>query len=198
SGGGNGYYGDGYSSSFSGLWATPGLTWGGARAPEQCGNCGASSSPLWRRDAAAGLLCHSCDLQQKTERHNRPLLRQTLSRREGTQCVNCLTATTTLWRRNAAGQPVCNACGLYYKLHQVNRPLAMKKEGIQTRNRKVTNNRKRNRTSGQSQTELCRLVPPTEEAMFYSYTHTQLPFQLLCPDVSSPAAYNTQLVLLSW
>merc|ERR1711990_663750 len=44
----------------------------------------------------------------------------------------------TLWRRNANGDPVCNACGLYYKLHGVNRPLTMKKEGIQTRNRKIS------------------------------------------------------------
>jgi len=32
---------------------------------------------------------------------------------------------------------VCNACGLYQKLHNAPRPIAMKKEMIQTRNRKM-------------------------------------------------------------
>ncbi|GCC17441.1 hypothetical protein chiPu_0021532 [Chiloscyllium punctatum] len=66
-----------------------------------------------------------------------------VSKRAGTQCANCHTSTTTLWRRNINGDPVCNACGLYYKLHHVNRPLTMKKDGIQTRNRKVSNKSKR-------------------------------------------------------
>uniref|UniRef100_A0ACB8EH11 GATA-binding factor 2 n=1 Tax=Sphaerodactylus townsendi TaxID=933632 RepID=A0ACB8EH11_9SAUR len=65
------------------------------------------------------------------------------ARRAGTCCANCQTTTTTLWRRNANGDPVCNACGLYYKLHNVNRPLTMKKEGIQTRNRKMSNKSKK-------------------------------------------------------
>ncbi|GIY46403.1 GATA-binding factor C [Caerostris darwini] len=38
---------------------------------------------------------------------------------------------------------VCNACGLYFKLHNVNRPLTMKKEGIQTRNRKLSSKSKK-------------------------------------------------------
>ncbi|XP_076363575.1 GATA-binding factor 3-like [Tachypleus tridentatus] len=73
---------------------------------------------------------------------NRPLIkpkrRLSAARRAGTSCANCRTTTTTLWRRNVSGEPVCNACGLYYKLHNVNRPLTMKKEGIQTRNRKLS------------------------------------------------------------
>jgi len=32
---------------------------------------------------------------------------------------------------------VCNACGLYQKLHNTPRPMTMKKEMIQTRNRKM-------------------------------------------------------------
>jgi len=32
---------------------------------------------------------------------------------------------------------VCNACGLYQKLHNTPRPITMKKEMIQTRNRKM-------------------------------------------------------------
>ena len=78
---------------------------------------------------------------------------QSTSRREGLSCNNCLTQTTTLWRRTPEGGTVCNACGLYQKLHNVRslsvvlsytltlhqapRPITMKKEMIQTRNRKM-------------------------------------------------------------
>ncbi len=46
---------------------------------------------------------------------------------------------TTLWRRTKSGEPVCNACGLYFKLHSVERPPNMRKENIQTRNRRPSN-----------------------------------------------------------
>ncbi|XP_058481590.1 transcription factor GATA-3 isoform X5 [Solea solea] len=73
---------------------------------------------------------------------------QSAARRAGTSCANCQTTTTTLWRRNANGDPVCNACGLYFKLHnQINRPLTMKKEGIQTRNRKMSSKSKKSKKS---------------------------------------------------
>ncbi|KAM9328154.1 transcription factor GATA-3 isoform 5-T5 [Pholidichthys leucotaenia] len=70
---------------------------------------------------------------------------QSAARRAGTSCANCQTTTTTLWRRNANGDPVCNACGLYFKLHNINRPLTMKKEGIQTRNRKMSSKSKKSK-----------------------------------------------------
>ncbi|MBN3285934.1 GATA3 factor, partial [Polyodon spathula] len=72
------------------------------------------------------------------------------ARRAGTSCANCQTSTTTLWRRNANGDPVCNACGLYFKLHNINRPLTMKKEGIQTRNRKMSSKSKKSKKSHDS------------------------------------------------
>ncbi|XP_029502990.2 transcription factor GATA-3-like isoform X3 [Oncorhynchus nerka] len=75
---------------------------------------------------------------------------QSAARRAGTSCANCQTSTTTLWRRNANGDPVCNACGLYYKLHNINRPLTMKKEGIQTRNRKMSSKSKKSKKSHDS------------------------------------------------
>ncbi|KAG7458329.1 trans-acting T-cell-specific transcription factor GATA-3 isoform X1 [Solea senegalensis] len=82
---------------------------------------------------------------------NRPLIkpkrRLSAARRAGTSCANCQTTTTTLWRRNANGDPVCNACGLYFKLHNINRPLTMKKEGIQTRNRKMSSKSKKSKKS---------------------------------------------------
>ncbi|XP_029283591.1 erythroid transcription factor-like [Cottoperca gobio] len=147
------------------------LSWGRGSAPEQreCVSCWTSSAPLWRRDTEGRHQCNTCCLQQKP--NNRPLLRPKraiVTQRKGTQCVNCLTETTTLWRRNSAGEPVCNACGLYYKLHQVNRPLVLKKDRIQTRNRKVTNKNKKSRKPDQSETKLSMQVPPTKEAMFHT------------------------------
>ncbi|XP_029351181.1 transcription factor GATA-3 isoform X4 [Echeneis naucrates] len=79
---------------------------------------------------------------------------QSAARRAGTSCANCQTTTTTLWRRNANGDPVCNACGLYFKLHNINRPLTMKKEGIQTRNRKMSSKSKKSKKSQDNMEDL--------------------------------------------
>ncbi|KAG2189356.1 hypothetical protein INT44_004498, partial [Umbelopsis vinacea] len=109
-----------------------------------CSNCGATSTPLWRRSANDELLCNACGLYLKLHNAPRPKsLKPHVARKDARGeediiqpvCSNCNTTTTPLWRRDDDGSTLCNACGLYLKLHHERRPLSMKTDIIKKRQR---------------------------------------------------------------
>ncbi|PWN44907.1 glucocorticoid receptor-like (DNA-binding domain), partial [Ceraceosorus guamensis] len=117
----------------------------------ECSNCGATSTPLWRRDANLKLQCNACGLYLKLHKAERVAKQaagessgatntsnggdEWIGIHAGASCANCGTSTTPLWRKDPDGRIICNACGLYYKLHNAHRPVTMRADVIRKRTR---------------------------------------------------------------
>ncbi|KAG8947809.1 hypothetical protein FRC04_010295 [Tulasnella sp. 424] len=112
----------------------------------ECANCGANSTPLWRRGLNDELNCNACGLFAKLHKRPRPKsLRNSngeggsrnpgwASSRNGDEtvsCYNCGTVATPLWRKDEDGRTLCNAL----KLHGEKRPSSMKSDVIRKRSR---------------------------------------------------------------
>ncbi|KAI8882399.1 hypothetical protein K501DRAFT_251491 [Backusella circina FSU 941] len=154
-----------------------------------CTNCGATSTPLWRRSVDDELLCNACGLYQKLHNAPRPkTLKPHNARKEAkdeevTQlvCSNCATTTTPLWRRDDEGAPLCNACGLYLKLHHERRPLSMKTDIIKKRQRYESNAANKKQQQAKKKSE--------SPSPVYSFTSSPHPLQAFNPGF---AAYQQQ------
>ncbi|CAE7106269.1 unnamed protein product [Rhizoctonia solani] len=124
----------------------------------ECANCGANSTPLWRRGLNDELNCNACGLYCKLHKRPRPKTLRNSGGEGGTRnpgwhaprgggsgdgenmgepvsCYNCHTTATPLWRKDEEGRTLCNACGLYLKLHGERRPSSMKSDVIRKRSR---------------------------------------------------------------
>ncbi|KAG8852582.1 hypothetical protein FRB96_008581 [Tulasnella sp. 330] len=116
----------------------------------ECANCGANSTPLWRRGLNDELNCNACGLFAKLHKRPRPKSLRGSTGEGGTRhpgwaskggasdetgepvsCYNCATIATPLWRKDEDGKTLCNAL----KLHGERRPSSMKSDVIRKRSR---------------------------------------------------------------
>ncbi|KAJ7060374.1 hypothetical protein C8F01DRAFT_959573, partial [Mycena amicta] len=106
-----------------------------------CSRCGATSTPLWRREPGTQRsLCNACGLYAQQRHQDRP---QALidsdaadvdeAPVDGPTCTHCGTHRTSVWRRNKKGELVCNACGCYERLNGRPRPLELRTNRIKPR-----------------------------------------------------------------
>lgn len=114
-----------------------------------CGNCGTTSTPLWRKpppDISFQRICNACGLYYKSRGKMRPAklayrnnssMGSTRPHESSSRCFNCHTRQTPLWRRDAVGRSICNACGLYLKNNGKHRPVNLGKSGIHKRQQGV-------------------------------------------------------------
>ncbi|KAJ7065669.1 hypothetical protein C8F01DRAFT_750828 [Mycena amicta] len=109
-----------------------------------CSHCGATSTPVWRRDPRTHApLCNACGVYLATRRAPRPQTlidvdREPASDPEGADpnapsCSHCGTRRTSAWRRNKAGAQVCNACGVYERMNGRPRPLELRSDKVRPR-----------------------------------------------------------------
>ncbi|KAF9998550.1 hypothetical protein BGZ79_007762 [Entomortierella chlamydospora] len=91
--------------------------------PKFCNNCGATTTPSWRRCPQGRiLLCNACGLYQKLHGRSRPFFKA----RDGTikihrtlpehpPCTVCGTTRTPIWSKGSKNEAVCFGCNLNSK-----------------------------------------------------------------------------------
>ncbi|RDD46873.1 Transcription factor GATA-5 [Trichoplax sp. H2] len=159
-------------------------------ADKECSSCGSKDVPLWRKDASGHYICNWCGLHWKNNCNNIPT-RHSSKQKQLIICANCHTTSTTLWRRNSKGE-------------QTERPLSMKKDTIQTRNRKKNSKKKKPPTKslGISPSQDFVVMDKTPQSLYGSLSaRSQYSHHSVCNSTILPPTYlsgNSQHLLSSF